>query len=132
MVCVMRLGEGYIVYVRIMSTYVNRPFWQEISAVTSVSVLLHCTSGHSDSDEGLASTLHSEHKSVATDYLETFQMHRFLEGSTVNKKGEGSNYDSGIVRSKRGARTITSYLTEVIVWGLETISADASVHNIKL
>ncbi len=81
------------------------------------ALLYHCISGHSDSDEGLSSTLHSEYKSVATDYLETFQMHRFLEGPTVNEKGEGSNSDSGIVRSKRGARTIKSYLTEVIVYG---------------
>ncbi len=109
-----------------------------MNAIIRISALLyHCISGHSDSDEGLASTVHSEYKSVATDYLETFQMHRFLEGLTVNKKGERSNSDSGIVRSKRGARTIKSYLTEVIVWGLETISADASMdvsklHNIKL
>ena len=72
-------------------------------------------SRHSDSDEGFASTLQSGSKSVGTDYLETFQMHRFLAGQNVNKKGGSSNSDSGIVKSKRGARTIKSYLTEVIL-----------------
>ncbi len=37
-------------------------------------------------------------------------MHRFLAGQTVNMKE-----DSGIVKSKSGARTIKSFLTEVIL-----------------
>ncbi len=36
-----------------------------MNAIVRISALLyHCISGHSDSDEGLASTVHSEYKSV--------------------------------------------------------------------